>query len=147
MNCRVCKAALIRRKTFCSNECYHKFRTTRPTSYYGLHFRVYAAMGKATKCSMCGTTKGRIEWANKSGKYENNLTDWIQLCSSCHKLYDNALRHGYRLGRERNCYKCGVVKPLTEFHHDRTRSSGRSPLCRTCSSFKEHERRQRLKLV
>jgi hypothetical protein len=30
----------------------------------------------------------RFDWANKSGKYMRDIADYIQLCPSCHKLYD-----------------------------------------------------------
>lgn len=40
-------------------------------------------------CEHCkSTTKKRYEWANASGDYLRNLSDWIRLCKSCHIKYD-----------------------------------------------------------
>src|SRR3990167_2675149 len=30
----------------------------------------------------------QIHWANKSGKYNRNLADWLRLCAKCHYHYD-----------------------------------------------------------
>lgn len=44
------------------------------------------------KCERCHRTdKKKYEWANKSGRYLRDLTDWIRLCTSCHRLHDAAL--------------------------------------------------------
>ncbi len=31
----------------------------------------------------------KFEWANKSGEYKRDLTDWIRLCTPCHAKYDD----------------------------------------------------------
>lgn len=56
--------------------------------YYALHGWVYRTCGKPKKCIHCGKTKGRIEWANKSGYYKREIGDWLQLCKKCHCKYD-----------------------------------------------------------
>lgn len=55
--------------------------------YGGVHQWVYKKLGKASKCTKCGSTKN-IQWANKSKKYLRDLTDWMELCNSCHFAYD-----------------------------------------------------------
>ena len=43
------------------------------------------------ECEFChrNNLKGReIHWANKSGNYLRELTDWIRLCVKCHKFFD-----------------------------------------------------------
>lgn len=58
--------------------------------YYGLHKWVQGKLGKPSKCEFCGTTESnRYEWANKSGEYKRDLTDWIRLCKHCHNEYDD----------------------------------------------------------
>lgn len=70
--------------------------------YSGLHTWVKKKLGKPDRCDNSDCVyprigdKGRImkkpkiyHWANKSGQYKRNLNDWIRLCCSCHKLYDN----------------------------------------------------------
>lgn len=37
-------------------------------------------------CLQCNT--GKFEWANKSGDYKRDLSDWLRLCISCHRKYD-----------------------------------------------------------
>lgn len=29
-----------------------------------------------------------MHWANISGKYLRDITDWVRLCVSCHKYFD-----------------------------------------------------------
>ena len=55
--------------------------------YKRLHTWVYSKKGKQKRCMNCHTTE-KLEWANKSGKYLRDLSDWIRLCVSCHKIYD-----------------------------------------------------------
>lgn len=57
--------------------------------YGTLHDWVGHWLGKATVCTFCGKTEGRIEWANKSRKYKRDLKDWISLCKKCHYKYDH----------------------------------------------------------
>lgn len=56
--------------------------------YVGLHTWVRSRLGKATKCSQCGKSHDRIHWANISQEYKRDLSDWMQLCPSCHIAYD-----------------------------------------------------------
>ena len=71
--------------------------------YGTLHEWVSRMLGKPSLCKDCGTTDGVFDWANKSGKYKRNLTDWIRLCRVCHRKYDN---HSEKLKKawERGAY-------------------------------------------
>lgn len=64
--------------------------------YRALHHWVSRWLGKPNKCSECGIVGyGRkIHWANKSGIYKRELSDWIRLCSKCHGEYDR--KNGFR---------------------------------------------------
>lgn len=55
--------------------------------YWGLHKWIQRKRGKAKKCAACGGEK-RIQWANLSHEYKRNVTDWKELCQSCHSKYD-----------------------------------------------------------
>ncbi len=58
--------------------------------YRCLHLWVRRKLGKPTICKLCGKTQDKpksIHWANKSGRYLRDLSDWISLCVSCHKKY------------------------------------------------------------
>ena len=60
--------------------------------YLSKHSWMSRKFGKPDTCKLCKKSglKGRqIHWANKSGKYFRDISDWIRLCASCHKKYDN----------------------------------------------------------
>ena len=60
--------------------------------YFALHKWVQRQLGKATKCSKCGEENKRIDWANVSREYKREISDWMQLCSTCHGKYDSGHR-------------------------------------------------------
>lgn len=58
-------------------------------SYSAIHHWVRRKLGKACKCELCGTSEIRkYHWANISGQYRRDLSDYFQLCVPCHKKYD-----------------------------------------------------------
>ena len=64
--------------------------------YRALHYWVYTWLGKPKICEFCGKeyiAPKSIHWANKSGKYLRDLSDWISLCPSCHKEYDKQMAY------------------------------------------------------
>lgn len=63
--------------------------------YLALHGWVRRHLGKPNRCDFCGLIDGnenKFEWANKSGEYLRDLSDWIRLCVKCHRLYDKQRR-------------------------------------------------------
>lgn len=78
--------------------CYWKFNTgtnhymwkKEGLSYKHLHKYIRKTLGKPTICSSCKKSFPirYIHWANKSGNYLKNLSDWINLCVKCHRRYD-----------------------------------------------------------
>jgi len=85
-------------------------------SYKALHTWVNRHKGKAEKCIFCGSTK-RVEWANKSKEYKRDLSDFIELCRSCHGKYDltDSCKYGHkytirnthiRVDGSRQCRQC-----------------------------------------
>lgn len=69
--------------------------------YGALHTWVERSLGKPQKCEnpKCKYPrlgdKGKLlkapkayDWANISGKYRRDLSDWIRLCRSCHMIMD-----------------------------------------------------------
>lgn len=66
--------------------------------YNALHAWVGRQLGKPKECSNCGFTSdnGRqFHWANISGKYFRDLSDWERLCASCHFKKDDILRRSW----------------------------------------------------
>lgn len=62
-----------------------------PGNYYNIHAYVKKWLGKpdtCVKCNKSGLSGHDIHWANISGEYKRDLTDWVRLCASCHKNYD-----------------------------------------------------------
>jgi hypothetical protein len=59
--------------------------------YSGLHLWVYQKLGKASVCTLCGSTRW-VQWANKSKKYQRNTRDWVSLCSVCHRAFDGVTK-------------------------------------------------------
>ena len=59
--------------------------------YVALHDWVKRWKGKPKICEHCGKAIGKIEWANKSGEYKRDLSDWISLCVPCHRIYDKKI--------------------------------------------------------
>jgi hypothetical protein len=63
--------------------------------YSALHKWVKKMKGSSNKCEICNKSgfKGkRIGWANISGLYKREITDWMRLCASCHFYFDRRVR-------------------------------------------------------
>lgn len=58
--------------------------------YSGVHVWVRKWKGQPRRCEMCGTENAKkYEWANIDHKYRRVLEDYIRLCTTCHRNYDN----------------------------------------------------------
>ncbi len=69
---------------------YKRFTGTS-SEYRGLHYWIEKESGKPTACEKCkrtGLSGRKIHWANKSGKYLKEKSDWERLCARCHMLKD-----------------------------------------------------------
>ena len=77
-----------------SDEKHHLWRGD-DVKYRALHAWIIRKLGKPQFCEFCSSTNlgnRKYHWANKSGNYLRNLNDWIRLCVTCHKVYDNNRR-------------------------------------------------------
>lgn len=113
--CLTCKKPFARYKwnwrrppRFCSLKCIRTPQMYRrgsrsqlwkgnKTCYSSKHAWIKKVSGSPKKCSKCGRKNKKnkahqswLQWANKDHKYSRNKKDYIPLCPSCHKLYDNA---------------------------------------------------------
>ncbi len=84
---------------YCSKKCYDKNRVVltgkdsphwkgKLVGYGGLHHWIKKVSGKAVMCENCNSVKN-VEWANISRKYKRVISDWKQLCRSCHHVFDD----------------------------------------------------------
>lgn len=68
----------------------HHAWTVNP-SYSAIHTWIKRTLGSPTQCEHCGNefvSNRKIHWANKSGKYLRDISDWFRLCVKCHFIYD-----------------------------------------------------------
>ena len=71
-----------------------RIRRAYRDNYVNLHYWVKRHLGTPEVCEHCGKSglSGvQIHWANKSGEYKRELSDWLRLCTKCHKKYDSQL--------------------------------------------------------
>ena len=60
--------------------------------YRAVHDWVDRWKGKPKECEFCGIlTAKKYEWANKDHQYNRNLSDYIRLCTRCHRLHDKLI--------------------------------------------------------
>lgn len=80
----------------CSRECYYARlrlllakKYAVKTNYSTIHKWVEKELGKPKECWECGINdERRYEWANISGKYLQDTSDWKRMCKKCHHNYD-----------------------------------------------------------
>lgn len=67
----------------------HKLWKGVDASLTAKHEWLKRRFGKPQKCESCGTTEKKMyHWANISGEYRRDISDWKRLCVPCHKRYD-----------------------------------------------------------
>lgn len=70
--------------------------------YRAIHIWVQSRLGKAVRCSKCGSKGGQIRgchWSNISGEYKRDLSDWKSLCPKCN--FANGVKIHKRFKQER----------------------------------------------
>lgn len=81
----------------CSRICYYKRQTVILEEKFSDHIMTYESahvwikrkLGKPNDCENCGTkTAKTYDWANISGDYKRDISDWKRLCRSCHIYWD-----------------------------------------------------------
>jgi hypothetical protein len=78
--------------------------------YHAVHLWLTKHFIKSNACEICGTTNySRLEWANISGKYKRERSDYKVLCPKCHRLLD--------LGGK--CRRGHIYKPETTLINNR----------------------------
>lgn len=100
-NCGKINSVLKGRKGFCNKSCHDNYQViNHPVSYGGIHSFVRRYYGVPKVCENCGKTEDKkFEWANVSGKYILDKSDWIRLCCSCHRKFDLGTKNRIEVGR------------------------------------------------
>ena len=117
--CKEChiefKSSPSENKVFCSMGCYAKYQSKNPNKtsfknghsgqvgvenyawkgedagYQRKHAWARRWFGQPMLCEGCGSEcEKKYDWANISGGYRRTRTDWVRLCSSCHRKYDKS---------------------------------------------------------
>lgn len=92
--CPQCKKVnsilLSQSRGFCNKHCFDKYQTHKvPKTYGTLHAWVRRNFDTPSLCEHCGTNKSKkFEWANITGQYLLDRSDWARLCCQCHRRYD-----------------------------------------------------------
>lgn len=78
--------------------------------YAELHRWVKKVLGKPDTCEQCnrsGLYGISIHWANLSGEYKREVSDWAKLCAVCHGRFDRPTKTVCKRGhlfKEGNIY-------------------------------------------
>ena len=78
--------------------------------YGALHDWVASVLGRPSKCEDCGTESAkRFDWANKSGRYLRDVSDWERLCRRCHMAKDGRTAAAIKMLQEaQNAKRMGL---------------------------------------
>lgn len=74
----------------------HSFTGT-DSEYKHIHYRVGVVFGKPDTCEICGMsglTGKSIHWANATGVYDEDRSNWKRLCAKCHAIFDERIPRG-----------------------------------------------------
>jgi len=66
-------------------------KTLGVNGYRNIHKWVVKELGQPEECVECGKdglTGRQIHWANLSGEYKKDISDWMRLCVRCHFIRD-----------------------------------------------------------
>jgi hypothetical protein len=58
--------------------------------YSAMHYRVRRARGKAAGCVNGCNNASRYEWAHIHGSDPHDVSNYRQMCKSCHEKYDHS---------------------------------------------------------
>jgi hypothetical protein len=106
--------------------------------YSGIHMWVANNFTRPKACETCGASDRRFEWANKSGKYTRERSDWLSLCVRCHRTYDGGLF--MRNAQKTHCVHGHAFTPANTYV--RTDGTGRR-ICRACANDRSREHKRR----
>lgn len=112
--------------------------------YKYLHRWIGKTAGKPSYCAHCDKTEGKFEWANKSGEYLKDVSDWLRLCRSCHRKYDDSVSTHPFLQPRTHCKYGHEFTPESSRVVDtgRGRTAKRCMICTKVKSAEYYQRRK-----
>jgi len=80
--------------------------------YFGVHDWITKHYGQPIGCEVCGLSdpERKYHWANLSGDYKRDRSDFKRMCVSCHRKYDYAKVPKYWAKYHSCCIKCETTK-------------------------------------
>lgn len=117
------------------------------SEYRVLHYWVEKQLGKPIGCENCSTTEIRhYEWANISGEYLRDISDWARLCKRCHCLIDN-VRASHLQNRQLQevCKRGHRQEGENIFYRIDRRTGGNIRSCKVCNVELTRERMRRIR--
>ena len=96
------KISIAPKKIRAKGEEFHPSWVGDSVSYSALHTWVKKHLGTPGTCENCSESNlsgAYINWANISGDYKRDLSDWARLCRRCHSLFDG--NNGWKVYNER----------------------------------------------
>lgn len=104
------------------------------SEYSAVHKWVKNKLGKPSICENCVNGYSNVfQWANLSGEYRKDVSDWARLCGRCHTLVDG--RHGSTHYNSKDTCKKGHLLSGDNLYIKRQNSRGHiinTRICRTC---------------
>lgn len=100
-------------------------------SYIGVHARVKRVRGQATTCTKCGTSEGRIEWAQISEDM-TDLDGYDEMCVPCHRAHDAAERRQLKRSPRPSRRFDGPTYQTLHMRVRKARGSANEYPCREC---------------
>lgn len=85
--CVICKRRLDPSKFFNKSQIWCK--SCEFFTYPQLHEYIRKFKPLPTECQICNKIKNSLSCCSIEHKYTRNPSDWVYLCSSCHKKYDS----------------------------------------------------------
>lgn len=86
-------------------------------------------------CPQCGEVKPADQFYRNSG-HKDGLSSWCQPCTKEDRHRRWRDRHPepapWVMPTEKRCTKCGVIKPLDQFHKRSAAKDGHQPACAAC---------------
>lgn len=79
-------------------------------TYVAVHLWLHRKYGKASRCEHCKQDKHLYHWANISGEYRRDISDWKQLCVSCHRKMDWTETQTHRMSLSHKKYDADIVQ-------------------------------------